>query len=116
MTSRENQGNQIIPAATRLVIAGRAENRNTRNVNLPRGSEFTKNEIYFAIQTFSGSVKKRSTPRASVAILDYFDRTFRERLQESAPVRLVHDPIVENDDDAVIAFRSDQTSNALSKF
>jgi len=116
MTSRENQGNQIIPAATRLVIAGRAENRNTRNVNLPRGSEFTKKEIYFAIQTFLGSVKKRSAPRASVAILDYFDRTLGQCLQKGAPVWLCYDPVIQNNDDAAVALCSDQAADALAKF
>src|SRR6266571_8886109 len=47
---------------------------------------------------------------------DYLHRTFRERLHERAPVGPSHDPVVEDDDDAAIAFCSDEVANALSKF
>jgi hypothetical protein len=44
------------------------------------------------------------------------DRTFRQRLHESAAIWLGHDPIVQNNDDAAVGFCSDEAPNALSKF
>src|SRR5260370_15116360 len=49
-------------------------------------------------------------------LLDYFHRTFRQRLHEGAAVGFGDDAIVEDDDDAAVARRPDQATNALSKF
>src|SRR5690348_12866119 len=40
------------------------------------------------------------------SLLYNLKRTFWQRLHESATIRLGHDPIIENDDDAAVAFGS----------
>ena len=50
------------------------------------------------------------------AVSNNFDRTLRQRAQKRAPVRLGHDAIIENNDDALVALGSDQAPHTLSHF
>ena len=52
----------------------------------------------------------------SINSLNNFYRTFGQRLHEGPAVRPRHDAIVENDDDAAVAFCSNQSTDTLAKF
>src|SRR5881392_3683906 len=58
---------------------------------------------------------RRSRTAASCS-LNNLHRTLRERCHESPAIRLAHNPIVENHDDAVIAFGANEAANALPQF
>src|ERR1043166_4800647 len=47
---------------------------------------------------------------------DDFYGALRKRLHEGAAVGPGHDPIIEDDDDATVAFRADQAADALTQF
>ena len=57
--------------------------------------------------------RRRSS--AFTRLLHYFDGTFGNRFQESLPIALVQDAIIEHDDDAGVGFRADQTTHTLAK-
>ena len=55
-------------------------------------------------------------PDGRLFLLDDFDRAFRQCAHEGASVRLGNDAIVKNDNDSLIRFRANQSSDALSQF